>query len=119
MPRGDRTGPVGMGPRSGRVAGYCAGFDVPGYASAGLGRGRGRGFGQWGGGGGRGFGGRWRGFAWGGPPGWTPWEQASGFDAGMERQVLKSQADALRVHLQALESRLAESEEREKKEKPE
>jgi BMFP domain-containing protein YqiC len=33
--------------------------------------------------------------------------------------VLRSQADALRVRLQALESRLAESDEREKKEKPE
>jgi prefoldin subunit 5 len=35
----------------------------------------------------------------------------------MERQVLKSQADALRAQLQAIESRLAESDE--KKEKPE
>jgi hypothetical protein len=117
MPRGDRTGPVRMGPRSGRVAGYCAGFDVPGYASAGLGRGRGMGFGRGGGGWGRGFGGRWRRFAWEGPPGWTPWEEPRGLDAGTERQVLKAQADALRVRLQALESRLGESEE--KKEKPE
>jgi hypothetical protein len=35
----------------------------------------------------------------------------------MERQVLKSQADVLRAQLQAIESRLAESDE--KKEKPE
>jgi hypothetical protein len=34
----------------------------------------------------------------------------------MERQVLKSQAEALRVRLQALESRLAETEEKEKPE---
>ena len=32
MPRGDRTGPMGMGPMSGRGAGFCAGYDAPGYA---------------------------------------------------------------------------------------
>jgi len=31
MPRGDRTGPAGMGPMTGRAAGYCAGYPVPGY----------------------------------------------------------------------------------------
>jgi len=31
MPRGDRTGPAGMGPMTGRAAGYCAGYGVPGY----------------------------------------------------------------------------------------
>ena len=31
MPRGDRTGPAGLGPRTGRAAGYCEGFSVPGY----------------------------------------------------------------------------------------
>jgi hypothetical protein len=31
MPRGDGTGPAGMGPMTGRAAGYCAGYDVPGY----------------------------------------------------------------------------------------
>jgi hypothetical protein len=34
MPRGDRTGPIGNGPMTGRGAGYCAGFSVPGYASS-------------------------------------------------------------------------------------
>jgi hypothetical protein len=33
MPRGDRTGPMGMGARTGRKAGYCSGFGVPGYAN--------------------------------------------------------------------------------------
>jgi len=56
MPGGDRTGPWGLGPRSGRAAGYCAGYPVPGYAR-GFGRGWGRGFG-------RGFRGRGRGFWW-------------------------------------------------------
>ncbi|MCK4547155.1 MAG: DUF5320 domain-containing protein [Candidatus Eisenbacteria sp.] len=31
MPRGNGTGPMGMGPMTGRAAGYCAGFGVPGY----------------------------------------------------------------------------------------
>ncbi len=36
MPGGDRTGPVGAGPMTGRGAGYCNGFK----AGAGMGRGR-------------------------------------------------------------------------------
>jgi hypothetical protein len=47
MPQGDRTGPMGAGPQTGRGAGYCAGFAVPGCANGGGvgfgGRGRGRG----------------------------------------------------------------------------
>ena len=31
MPRGDGTGPAGMGPMTGRAAGFCAGYPVPGY----------------------------------------------------------------------------------------
>ena len=31
MPLGDGTGPMGWGPMTGRAAGYCAGFPVPGY----------------------------------------------------------------------------------------
>ncbi len=52
MPRGDRTGPWGAGPMTGRAAGYCAGYSVPGYLNPvggygrGLGRRRGRGFGR-------------------------------------------------------------------------
>jgi hypothetical protein len=53
MPRGDGTGPGGMGPMTGRAAGFCAGYSMPGYANPvggrgmGMGWGRGRGFG-WG-----------------------------------------------------------------------
>jgi len=36
MPRGDGTGPAGMGPMTGRAAGYCAGYPVPGYANPGF-----------------------------------------------------------------------------------
>ena len=63
MPRGDRTGPNSMGPMTGRAAGFCAGYDRPGYANLipggrnRLGRGLGRGFrGGFGRGYGRGFG---------------------------------------------------------------
>jgi hypothetical protein len=91
MPRGDRTGPMGMGPMSGRVAGYCGSTDSP--ASTGLGRGRRWGFGRGGSGRGR------------------------GFDAEAERQALRSRVDALRAQLLRVESRLAGSDE--KKEGPE
>jgi hypothetical protein len=35
MPGGDRTGPRGLGPMTGRATGYCAGFAAPGYANPG------------------------------------------------------------------------------------
>jgi hypothetical protein len=41
MPGGDRTGPVGMGPMTGKCAGYCAGYNNPGFANPIPGRGRG------------------------------------------------------------------------------
>ena len=56
MPWGDRTGPLGLGPRTGRALGYCAGYPVPGYMNPGFGRGFG--WRRWGPGRGRGFG--WR-----------------------------------------------------------
>jgi len=33
MPRGDRTGPEGYGPLTGRGTGYCSGSTRPGFAS--------------------------------------------------------------------------------------
>lgn len=44
MPRRDGTGPLGMGPMTGRGMGYCAGFVTPAFGNAGFGTGRGRGF---------------------------------------------------------------------------
>ena len=48
MPRGDGTGPAGMRSMTGRGAGFCAGFRVPGFLNSspgwGLGFGRGRGY---------------------------------------------------------------------------
>jgi len=58
MPRGDRSGPNGFGPRTGRGLGYCSGYSTPGYLTD-IGMGWGRGYG-----GGRGYG-RGRGFGLG------------------------------------------------------
>ena len=38
MPFGDGTGPAGMGPMTGRAAGFCAGYPVPGYMNPVAGR---------------------------------------------------------------------------------
>lgn len=46
MPRGDGTGPMGMGPMTGRALGYCAGAGGPGAVGLGRGRASGRGFGR-------------------------------------------------------------------------
>ncbi len=45
MPQGDRTGPDGRGPRTGRGMGFCSGANQPGFMNSGFGRefGRGRG----------------------------------------------------------------------------
>ncbi|MFW6279417.1 MAG: DUF5320 domain-containing protein [Planctomycetota bacterium] len=70
MPGGDGTGPAGMGPMTGRAAGYCAGYGVPGYMNPIPGGGywgAGRGFG-----GGRGRRGGWRNwYRATGMPGWA------------------------------------------------
>jgi len=54
MPGGDGTGPGGMGPMTGRAAGYCAGYPAPGFMNpvagrglAGWGRGGGWGHRNW------------------------------------------------------------------------
>jgi len=43
MPGGDKTGPLGRGPLTGRGAGYCTGNDRPGSFEPGPGGGRRRG----------------------------------------------------------------------------
>lgn len=57
MPRGDKTGPEGSGPMTGRQLGYCTGNNRPGFMEQNSmhGRGFGRGF-QFGSGRGRGMG---------------------------------------------------------------
>lgn len=75
MPGGDRTGPLGLGPRTGRAAGYCAGYGMPGYMNPIPGRGSG----YWGWGRGRGGG-------WGGGRGWRHGYYATGL-TGWQRGV--------------------------------
>jgi hypothetical protein len=115
MPRGDRTGPSGLGPGTGRAFGYCYGYDSPGFTK-GPGRGMGRGYGF-----GRGMGmGRGMGFGRGryfGPayPGLyqsgDPWRQPMSKDE--EIKFLKSEADVLKRSQKDIEKRLGELEKEE------
>ena len=43
MPAGDKSGPLGQGPRTGRGKGFCSGSSAPGYANDEDRRGMGRG----------------------------------------------------------------------------
>ncbi len=62
MPRGDKNGPNGMGPMTGRGAGFCSGANSPGYMNIGVAGGYGLGRGFHGAGRGAGYG---RGFGMG------------------------------------------------------
>ncbi len=112
MPRGDRTGPTGIGPMSGRGAGYCAGFDMPGFANRAFGRSFGAGFERIRG---RGFRGHygWRNMFWAtGLPGWM--RRGSFYGAGQKmdpnskKQLLKYQEDILQSQLDMIRERLSE-----------
>ncbi|MCP4640394.1 MAG: DUF5320 domain-containing protein [bacterium] len=111
MPGGDGTGPMGMGPQTGRGAGFCGGFEQPGYMNP-VGRG-GMGFGRGGRGRGAGGGGRgWRNrFYATGVPGWMQFGQAP-FVAQpapeQQRAALEAQANALQQQLDAIRQRLDE-----------
>jgi len=111
MPRGDRTGPQGMGPMTGRAAGYCAGYEVPGFANQapgyGQGRGGGRGMAWRRGQGGRGYG---RGMlGWAAPPVPAPYAPVPVAPPPMpvdERTALEQQMVALKAQLDYLSERL-------------
>ena len=115
MPRLDRTGPMGMGPMTGRAAGYCAGFGAPGFDHPMPGRFRGmpRGWGMRGAwiGGGRGR--RNRFFAcgqsgYGMPPmGASPWD-APVASREQEIDALTQQAEWLKTSLDSINQRLEE-----------
>lgn len=113
MPRGDATGPMGMGPMTGRAAGFCAGYPAPGYANKGPGRAFGRGFGR--GAGFRrgfhagGFGRRNRFYASGMPGrGWYGGWNAPLASQETEQQALRSQAEYLQAELDAIKKRMDE-----------
>ncbi len=133
MPGGDRTGPGGMGPMTGRGAGYCAGYATPGFANPGGGRFFGSGRGAFGGRG-RGRGYRNQYYATG-QPGWSRYNMgmpASGEAVGMpysgepyyppdidpreEAGMLQEQADYLKQQLDDIKKRMTELE-KEKKSK--
>ena len=133
MPGGDRTGPAGMGPMTGRGAGYCSEYGTPGFASPVPGRGFGWGLGR-GGGYGRGGGwGRRNQFYATGLTGWqrgihgypayngempynmpyypasnTP--HAAGFSKEDELNALKGQAEYLEDSLEGIKTRMEELE---------
>lgn len=100
-----------MGPRTGRAAGLCAGYAMPGYANTGFGRGFGAGLGR-----GRGFSGAGRGrrnrYYATGQRGWarSAWAGPTAPDVNpdSERQALRSQARALKADLDLINKRLAE-----------
>ena len=125
MPRGDRTGPMGWGPMTGRGAGYCAGYSVPGYLNPipgrgwfGVGRGgfprgggRGRAFG-----GGRGWG--WRSGFYGYPayetayPPYTPDYPPAYYQptAEEEKKILQDELATLEGEMEEIKTRMNELE---------
>ena len=103
MPRGDGTGPMGMGAMTGRGAGFCAGHGAPGYMNPIPGRG------VWGRGGGRG----WRNMFY--ATGMTGWQRAvPPYSAAPTREqqldALKGQAEYFEGALGDLRKRIEELE---------
>lgn len=119
MPGGNRMGPAGMGPKTGRAAGYCAGYPMPGFANPIAGRGYGFGFGR-----GMGYGFRGgRGGRWGMPhsawyggygmPYAAPSYAAPSQELGVE--TLKEQAEYFKNALDEIQQRITELETKEPK----
>lgn len=118
MPRGDGTGPQGMGPMTGRAAGFCAGYPVPGFANNApgqgfFGRGRGGGFG------GGGFGRRNQFYA----TGLNRWQRFGGAPApftqnaptkDQQLETLKAQAEYFENALNDIKKSIAELQEQPK-----
>ena len=125
MPRGDKTGPAGMGPMTGRAAGYCTGNAYPGFVSPhpsgfsgrrGFNRmGRGRGHRHW--------------YNRTGMPGWSRYEaeypawgeyapypmyedpyMVEEIVPEQEKDMLLEQAEMLKQHIAEIETRLKELE---------
>ena len=110
MPRGDRSGPMGMGPRTGRAAGFCTGNSTPGFMNPygsqmgggfgwGRGRGMGRGLGRWG-----------TGMVPYGPVAYGP-----AYSPEDEMEFLRNQAKALGDQLDQIQKRISEMESESKK----
>ena len=121
MPRGDGTGPRGLGPMTGRAAGYCAGYSAAGFMNPyagrpGLGFGYGRGFGR---GMGRGYGrAHWPANFYPVTP--PPIAYGGGFyqspvEPKQEMEMLAEEAKALKEQLDSINKRITELEKTEKK----
>jgi len=102
MPRGDGSGPAGMGPMTGRAAGFCAGYNVPGFMNpyggrmgGGFGRGRGRGWGS--------------GYY---PPQYGPapyggtYAQPAPYSADQEKEALQNQVKYFQDQIEAMQKRI-------------
>lgn len=120
MPGGDGTGPLGLGPRTGRGLGYCAGYPTPGYITApgggpfwrwgwgGFGRGWGRGY-------------RWRRWWWAPPvypgvipqPAVTPVYPAA-IDPKTRMEALKSQRQYFQSLIKDIETEMENLQKEEK-----
>ncbi len=102
MPWGDRMGPVGAGPRTGRGLGFCNGYASPGYLNSGFGRGfgfgRGAGFGR-----GFGFGAR-RGLGFEYNYGYFP----ANLSKDDEKNILENEISRLTSTIDSLRKRLDE-----------
>ncbi len=126
MPRGDRTGPQGMGPRTGRGMGYCSGFDAPGFMnsvsgavgrffSGGLGLARGRGRAMPGSGMGMAWrrgGGRGRGYD--SFPNYPDSVPSPSLSPEEERTAIEGTIGALKSRIETMERRLSDLSEKEK-----
>jgi len=108
MPRGDRTGPVGSGPMTGRMMGFCPGFSKHGFnnPTGFYGRGfRGRGFGH--------------NYYATSLPGWIRENQIGldfppsepTMDTEQKKELLQNQVKNLKQYLKCLEEELLKTEE--------
>jgi hypothetical protein len=119
MPWGDRTGPEGFGPMSGRGLGYCSGSGRPGYMNNyaprrgyardfgggyGYGYGRGRGFG-------RGYGRAYYG------PNYAPYSYEPDIAEKNELEYLKNTAKVLEDELKEVQKRLEDLKDEDNKQK--
>lgn len=107
MPGGDGTGPAGMGPMTGRAAGFCAGYPTAGYMNS-VG---GRGYWGWG----RGRGGGWGRRNWyhaTGLPSWARGLQGlvGAVSPEQERESLRQQSQYLQDSLDAINRRIEDLE---------
>jgi len=101
MPNGNGTGPAGMGPMTGRGAGYCAGNQAPGFVNPAPGRGYNSGFGR---GMGLGFRGG-RGGRWAQPNFGYPMQNAGAYNSPPTRQ---QEVEALHQQAKYLESAISD-----------